>query len=97
MEKGAPALAIMPDSIFKEESFQLKTGDLFIVYSDGVTEARNEAGDFFGENKLKELLTNIDGLTASQAGTKILETVDNFIGEARATDDLSMIILRHTH
>jgi hypothetical protein len=94
MEKGAPALGIMPDSTFRQESYQLKIGDLFIVYSDGVTEARNEVGDFFGENKLKELLTTIEGLTATQAGTKILETVDNFIGEANATDDLSLIILR---
>jgi hypothetical protein len=96
MEKGAPALGIMPDSTFTEKSFQLKTGDLFIVYSDGVTEARNEAGDFFGESGFKELLLKIEGLTATQAGTKILEDVDNFIGEAPATDDLSMIILRRT-
>jgi len=94
MDKGAPALGIMKDSTFTEESIQLKTGDLFVVYSDGVTEARNEAGDFFGENKLNDLLTQFEGLTATQAGYKILENVDNFIGEARATDDLSMIILR---
>lgn len=94
MNKGAPALGIMPDSRFTEENYQLKSGDLFIVYSDGVTEARNEAGDFFGESEFKDLLKKTEGLTATQAGTKILETVDNFIGAANATDDLSMIILR---
>jgi hypothetical protein len=94
MDKGAPALGIMPESKFEEESFQLKKGDLFIVYSDGVTEARNESGEFFGEEGLKHILPEIEGLSATQAGKLILERVDTFIGEARATDDLSLIILR---
>jgi hypothetical protein len=96
MEKGAPALGIISDCTFTEESFQLNTGDLFVVYSDGVTEARNEVGEFFGDSGFKDLLIKIDGLTATLTGTKILETVDDFIGEARATDDLSMIILKRT-
>jgi hypothetical protein len=94
MDKGAPALGIMSESEFFEESFQLQKGDLFVVYSDGVTEARNESGDFFGESGLKELLPQLEGLTATRAGTIILENVDNFIGDARATDDLSLIILK---
>jgi sigma-B regulation protein RsbU (phosphoserine phosphatase) len=94
MSKGAPALGIMPDSTYTEERCQLNARELFIVYSDGVTEARNEAGEFFGEKRFNDLLKNIDVLSATGAGTKILKTIDNFIGEARATDDLSMIILR---
>jgi hypothetical protein len=97
MEKGAPALGIMPDSIYTEESFHLNTGDMFIVYSDGITEARNEVGEFFGDSRLKELLPKIEGLSATQAGTILLQNVDNFIGDARATDDLSLIILRRTN
>jgi hypothetical protein len=94
MEKGAPALGIMPDSTFVEESYQLKSGDFFIVYSDGVTEARNESGDFFGEERLKKLLLQLEEKSATRAGTTILQNVDDFIGDARHTDDLSLIILR---
>jgi len=94
MDKGAPALGIMPDSTYSEESFRLNASNLFIVYSDGVTEARNEEGEFFGEGRLNDLLKNSDVSSATDAGTMILESIDNFIGDARATDDLSMIILR---
>jgi sigma-B regulation protein RsbU (phosphoserine phosphatase) len=94
MDKGAPALGIMADSDFTEENYQLQNDDLFVVYSDGVTEARNVSGDFFGEDSLKDLLPQLEGLTATRAGTIILEHVDNFIGDARATDDLSLIVLR---
>jgi serine phosphatase RsbU (regulator of sigma subunit) len=94
MEKGAPALGIMADSSFVEENLQLQNSDFFIVYSDGVTEARNETGDFFGEDRLKDLLSKIEGKSATRAGTIILQNVDDFIGDARPTDDLSLIILR---
>jgi hypothetical protein len=93
MDKGAPALGIMPESTFIEESYQLKSGDLFIIYSDGVTEARNEAGEFFGDDRLANLLPKVEGLSATEAGTTILQNVNSFIGDARATDDLSLIIL----
>ena len=94
MDKGAPALGIMVDSEFSEERYQLDSGDIFVVYSDGVTEARNDEGVFFGEDRLMELLPKIDGLTATRAGNIILESVDMFIADARATDDLSLIILK---
>jgi len=94
MDKGAPALGIMADSDFIEENYKLKSGDLFIIYSDGVTEARNEAGEFFSDDRLKDLLPKVDGLSTTQAGTIILQNVNNFVGDARATDDLSLIILR---
>jgi len=94
MPKGDPALGILADVQFSEKSISLQMGDLFIIYSDGVTEARNEAGHFFGEDNLKRLLPKLSGQTAAAAGTQILETVDNFVGTARANDDLSLIIIR---
>lgn len=94
MDKGSPALGIMSTSDYIEENYQLESGDLFIIYSDGVTEARNESGDFFGDGGLKDLLPQLEGLTATRAGDIILNHVDIFIGDARATDDLSLIILK---
>ena len=94
MDKGAPALGIMPENTFSEESIELEKDDLFIVYSDGITEARNETGEFFGEDRFKTLLSKLEKSTAKESGNKILETVDNFIGDALPNDDLSLIILR---
>jgi len=94
MDKGAPALGIIADSQYIEQKIQLRKDDLFIAYSDGVTEARNEAGIFFGEGAFNTLLVQLEGSTAKYAGNKILEVIENFIGESQATDDLSLIILR---
>jgi sigma-B regulation protein RsbU (phosphoserine phosphatase) len=94
MGKGAPALGIMPDVIFSEKKVTLRNEELFFVYSDGLTEARNEQGIFFGEERLRKMLSNLYGLTAEKAGLRILQAVDQFTGKARQNDDLSMIMLR---
>jgi sigma-B regulation protein RsbU (phosphoserine phosphatase) len=96
LEKGAPALGIMPQITLSEESLSLEKGDLFLVYSDGLTEARNEEGEFFGEDRLKELIIEARELSAEKAGQEILSAVETYVGEAPATDDLSMVVLRYT-
>ncbi len=68
---------------------------MFLVYSDGLTEARNKQGDFFGEERLRELLSELNDLTAEKAGLKVLNAVENFMGDAPPNDDLSLVLLRY--
>ena len=65
-----------------------------IIYSDGLTEAKNESGDFFGETKLIELLTNRQSMTSQHLGEMILSVVDSFIGKFPAHDDLTLAIVK---
>jgi sigma-B regulation protein RsbU (phosphoserine phosphatase) len=94
MEKGGPALGIMHEASFTEGRAQLEKEDLFLVYSDGLTEAQNEQGEFFGEQRLLDLLPKVSGLPADQIGENLVREVDLFIGEARAHDDLSIALLK---
>jgi serine phosphatase RsbU (regulator of sigma subunit) len=90
----ALALGIMPDADYAEQVVELRPDDLLLVYSDGVTEARNEPGDFFGETRLLELLKNVKGLSADAVGARLLSSVERFAGETRQSDDLSLILLK---
>ncbi len=58
LQKSAPALGLIKDATFSEQHISLNQNDFVIIYSDGLTEAQNEAGDFFGEARLIELLNN---------------------------------------
>jgi serine phosphatase RsbU (regulator of sigma subunit) len=93
-EKGNLGLGILAKANYKVKRAQLRRGDLFIVYSDGVTEAQNENGDFFGNERLLYLITGLDNPFVSEVGTKILEAVAGFVGEAPRHDDLSLLILK---
>jgi hypothetical protein len=92
--RGASALGVVPEAVFDEQSVAMQDGDTFLIYSDGLTEARNEAGAFFGEPRLFSLLSTLGGLAAHEIGARILAEVEAFVGEARAHDDLSLIVLK---
>lgn len=94
MPKGEQAVGLIGTSSFTEHTVELKGGDVFFAYSDGLTEARNERGDFFGSDKLLQLLPNWQNLSAEKIGAAIISEVDWFVGEARANDDLSLVILK---
>ncbi len=92
--KGDPAIGIIPEAIFTEQQQQLKPGETFFIYSDGLTEAKNELGEFYGQQRMMNLLQRIEYLTAKEIGEMIVSNVDKFIGDARPHDDLSMVILK---
>ncbi len=94
LSKGEPALGLTPDTHYRERSLDLKPEERLIVYSDGVTEARNEADEFFGEERLFALLKEGGGMSAVETGEQIVAQVAGFVGTAPRTDDLSLAIIR---
>lgn len=96
LPRGSMALSLLPDAIFEEQSVDLRDGDTLIVYSDGVTEAMNAAGDFFGDQRFRTLLPSMPALAVADAGAKIVASVDEFVGSARPHDDISLVVLRRS-
>lgn len=94
LAKGEPALGLAPETHYSEHSLDLKKGELLVVYSDGVTEARNEADEFFGEDRLFALLNELGEMSSSETGERIVAEVAGFVGDAPRTDDLSLAIMR---
>lgn len=92
----APALGIHGKSKYNEQRIKLQSNDLLLVYSDGLTEARNEQGEFFGEKRLFNLLPKLTGLSGEAFGKRLLNEVKRFMGEARASDDLSLVVLKRS-
>ena len=96
MPKGDAALGLMKDSKFKEQKLELKEGETLIIYSDGVTEAANEVGQFFGKERLINTIKRYHDLPADKLGEAITHQVEIFTGEAPRSDDLSLIVLKKT-
>ncbi|MCK9408420.1 MAG: serine/threonine-protein phosphatase [Bacteroidetes bacterium] len=89
--KGEAALGLVRSMKFTEQSATLHSGDLFVLYSDGLTEAGNEQGEFFGKERLLSVLTAAAG-TPEQIGFAVLREIEQFTGTSAPTDDLSIII-----
>jgi sigma-B regulation protein RsbU (phosphoserine phosphatase) len=76
------------------QSLQLATGDLLLLYTDGVTEAFNDAGEQFGEGRLSEELSRQPGQSAAQSVTGVLEAVRRHARQHPQSDDIAMLGLR---
>jgi sigma-B regulation protein RsbU (phosphoserine phosphatase) len=94
LKPAAPPLGIVPDATYAEQRLEVGPGQMVVVYSDGLTEAVNESGEFYGDGRLRELLPRIRSLSAEAACELILTEVRSFIGEAPYSDDLSLVLLR---
>jgi phosphoserine phosphatase RsbU/P len=96
LRKGGPALGLVADAIYEVQEVILEAGDLLAVYSDGVTEARDRKGNFFGGDTLLSRLGASWNMPASEVGDGIVQDVKDFVSDARPSDDLSLVLLRFT-
>ncbi|MBN1561950.1 serine/threonine-protein phosphatase [candidate division KSB1 bacterium] len=92
--KGDAALGLEKKAKYREETLNLDANDLLIVYTDGLTEARNDRGDFWGEERFFTLLPTLTKLDCKSMGEKIVQAVDAFIGNAVRSDDLTFLIVK---
>lgn len=96
----APGLGLGLNSgeIFKRalkvDSRQLDSGDLLILYSDGITEAMNEKREEYGEERLLEVARRLDGLSADRARDEVLSDVGAFLGKTAPQDDQTLVVVR---
>jgi len=94
LQRGDIALGLMPGAAYREQHQDVKPGEMLVAYSDGLTEALNASGEFYGEDRLRADFAQLASLSARQAGERVLASVDAFIGTTRPYDDLSLIILK---
>jgi serine phosphatase RsbU (regulator of sigma subunit) len=93
-KKGDPAIGIVPEFSYSEHQVLLETGEVLLIYSDGLTEAKNEQGQFFGVQRLMDILPRLSNSDARNIGELLVQDVDRFVGEAKVYDDLSLVVLR---
>jgi sigma-B regulation protein RsbU (phosphoserine phosphatase) len=92
--KGDPAIGIFAETGFHEHAIRLERGESILVYSDGIPDAKNEAGEFFSSARLQALLVGTEGLTPEGLGAKINAAIRAFVRDERLFDDISMVIVR---
>ena len=92
LRDGGAVLGVFATRNYEMGSAQLAPGDRVILFTDGVTEASNRAGEEFGEARLLCLLTDQRALSADQLQAKILAAVTEFSG-GRWQDDATLLVL----
>ncbi len=87
-------LGIHKGVVFEELQEQLEAGDLVLLYTDGIPEAENPQGEFFGDQRLCALLQEHHAKNPEDLITTILDQVRLFCGTETFQDDVSMVVMQ---
>lgn len=82
------------DSMLSEYKMELKKGDVFVFYTDGVTEAKNKARIEFDEERLKDVVSRYSNVSAAEIKEQLTNEIRNFIGLERTDDDLTFVVTK---
>ncbi|MGA2923044.1 MAG: SpoIIE family protein phosphatase [Candidatus Sulfotelmatobacter sp.] len=93
LEAGGTVVGLFDNMTYDEGSVQMHPGEIFVAYSDGVTEPENEFGEF-GEERLIELVSANRRLPLMQISQEVTSAVDDWIGDNEQPDDITLVLAR---
>jgi len=91
---GGLPVGISADSQFPTTTFQLEIDDLFVAYTDGITEVESRNGELWGEQGLESLLGSCSGGTPEQIIQGILREVSSFANGLPQRDDMTLVVMQ---
>jgi sigma-B regulation protein RsbU (phosphoserine phosphatase) len=92
LSAGGAVLGVFPDGVYEAGTVPFSAGDRLVLYTDGITEARNEADEEFGEPRLTSLAVEHRGCSAPALQSRLVDAVTSFAGR-RFTDDATLMVL----
>ena len=95
LETGGTVLGLFEHASYDEETVTLAPGDVVIAFSDGVSEALNEAGDEYTDERLLASVNAHRGKSPQALLDGLLVDVREFCGEATPSDDVTLVIVRY--
>ena len=93
LEAGGTVVGLFDNMTYDEDSVDMHPGEIFLAYSDGVTEPENEFGEF-GEERLIDLVRENRRLPLLQISQTVTQAVDDWIGDQEQPDDITLVLAR---
>ena len=87
-------IGVKEDYPYEQESLKLEDRDVLLLYTDGLIEAENDNKEFFGENRLVELLATQNHLPPQELIDHVIEQVRLFSGHRSFQDDVSLVVMQ---
>ncbi|MEJ2721546.1 MAG: SpoIIE family protein phosphatase [bacterium] len=94
LESGGMALGVIDDFPYQEYTQALASGDVLIIYSDGVPDATNVSDEPFGIEQLMRLAGELKNEPAFVIVDKIVEAVNVHAGDAPQMDDVTLVVVK---
>lgn len=94
LEATGPVVGLLPNASYEMEVMRLQPGDLFVGYTDGISEAQNEQEEEWEEERFLAAARGAAGRSARQVVEAIFREADAFTGNARQYDDMTLLTVK---
>lgn len=94
LDATGPVVGPAPDQDYNTDSFYMDRGDVLVLYTDGIVEATNSKFEFYGEDKLKEVILNNKNFSSREIAASIIESVQKFSTRAKYSDDKTVVVIK---
>ncbi len=81
-------------NFIQNNEFPYSSGDIMVLYTDGITEAKNDKGDEYGYDRLVEVITSVKDLSPKEIQERIIESLYEFSGTKNINDDYTTMIVK---
>ena len=93
LDAGGIVIGLFDNMAYEESTVELRHGDIFVAYSDGITEPENEFGEF-GEARLIQLVREYRHLPLERISEQVIKEVQDWIGDTEQPDDVTLVLAR---
>jgi sigma-B regulation protein RsbU (phosphoserine phosphatase) len=94
LESSALPFGIRSDTTFPSASVDLAAGDILVLFTDGVVEAFNSAGEEFSDARWLNVIRALPELSAQDTLRTLMKSVEDFVGATRQSDDITCLVLQ---
>jgi sigma-B regulation protein RsbU (phosphoserine phosphatase) len=91
---GGVPIGITDDVEYEQARVRFNPGDIVVLYTDGITEMRNEEKEEYGKSRLQRLIMDNHNLNAQEIVEKIVTDVDYFRGNTAPHDDMTTLVMK---
>ena len=94
LDIGGVPLGLMPSARYQSGQVTLDSGDLLLIFTDGLVEAENDQEEEYGEFRMLATMNSYYGRSASEVLRGLMTSADQFVGTAPQHDDITCLVLR---
>lgn len=90
---GLP-LGLFDDVTYDEFRFDMQAGDIFVMFSDGILDARNRAGELFGRSRVERIIADCAGRSANCVVDSLFKAVSEHAAGVETFDDMTVLAIK---
>ena len=94
LEEGGAVVGLLPNFPYSQATVELRSGDMLLAFTDGISEAMNPDDEEWGEERLIETAKSAKALSAAYTVKLIVDAADRFANGAEQHDDMTLMVIR---